>query len=110
MIYLVGESHFLEGLDMVAVTDLRCLTVTAKTESIVDKVSANIPSKQPTQFDNLHIILRNKCFVSPLSGFKITEALVNSEYTRKSVKVAKVEVVGGVICQVNSVNERDLTC
>ena len=45
-----------------------------KTESIVHKVSANIPSKQLTKLDNLHIILRNKCIISALSG-----ASVNSE-------------------------------
>ena len=44
---------------MVAVTDSRGLKVMAKTESIVDKVSANIPSKQLTKLDNLCIILRN---------------------------------------------------
>ena len=36
---------------------LRGFTVMAKTELIVDKVSANIPSKQITKLDNLHIIL-----------------------------------------------------
>ena len=51
----------------------------AKTESIVNKVSANIPSKQLTKLDNLHIILRNRCLISASSRFKITEALVNSE-------------------------------
>ena len=69
---LIGESHFQVGLHMVAVTDFRALTVMTETESIVDKVSANIPGKQLTKFDNLHIILRNKCLISGLSGFKIT--------------------------------------
>ena len=55
----------------------------AKTESIVDKVSANIPIKNLTELDNLHINLRNKCLISALSGFKITEALENSEYAKK---------------------------
>ena len=58
----------------VAVTDLG---VMAKTELIVDNVSANISSKQLTKLDNLLIILRNKCLISALSGFKIAEALVN---------------------------------
>ena len=52
------------------VTDFIGLTVMAKTEFIVDKVSVNIPSKQLTKLDNLHIILRNKCLISALSGFK----------------------------------------
>ena len=77
---------------MVAVTDSRGLKMMAKTESTVDKVIANIPSKQLTKLDNLCIILRNKCLISALSGFKITEALVNSEETNKYVKLAKVEV------------------
>ena len=54
----------------------RVLTVIAKTELIVDKVSANIPSKQLTKLNNVHIILRNKCLMSALSGFKTTETLV----------------------------------
>ena len=47
----------------------------AKTESIVDRVSADIPSKHLTKLDNLHIILRNKCLISALSGFKISDVL-----------------------------------
>ena len=62
---------------MVAVSDLRVLTVMAKTELIVDKVSVNIPSKQLTKLHDLHIILRNKCFIPSVSGFKIAEASVN---------------------------------
>ena len=60
-----------------AVTDLRVSTVMRKTEFILDKVSANIPGKQLTKLDNLHIILRNKCLISALSWFKITKASVN---------------------------------
>ena len=47
---------------MVAVTDLKGLTVMAKTELIVDKVRANIPCKKLTKLDNLHIIKKQ---VSP---------------------------------------------
>ena len=46
---------------MVAVTDLRGLTVIAKTELIVDKVSANISSKQLTKLNNLHVVLKRLC-------------------------------------------------
>ena len=62
-----------------AITDLRGLMLMGKTEFIVDKVSANSPSKQLTKLDNLHISLRNKCLISALGGFKITKASVNCE-------------------------------
>ena len=38
------------------------LRAKVKLRFIVDKVSANIPSKQLTKLDDLHIILRNKSF------------------------------------------------
>ena len=63
---LIDESHFQVGLHMMAVTDFRGLTMMAETESIVNKVGVNIPSKELTKLDNLHFILRKKCLISTL--------------------------------------------